>query len=183
MLMTPAKARLIAWIGYLRFALNVSKQKAACQEAREEIDSGIMPDLTCANCGSESTMTFEMANAGGTSYGQFGGMTYSQGAGVGGFGGRGFQQTQLAARLAPPRGPGFFNTPTIILFIASVSIFVFFSASNHSVVGLALSLIAVGTLIYWRRPLAHAETAAYQAQLEQWRRSIVCLRCGHTWVS
>lgn len=142
-----------------------------------------MADLTCANCGSESTTTFELANAGGTSHGQFSGMTYSQGAGLGGFGGHGIQQTQLASRLAPPRSPSFFDTTTILLFVVAVAILPIGLAIDFGGTGLLLSLIAVGGLIYWRRPRFSREAGAHHVHLERWRRSIICLRCGHTWIS
>ncbi len=121
-----------------------------------------------------------MAHLSGTSTGNLSGLTYSHGGGLGGFGGKTKQQTQLAAITAPPRPPSFTNA---VVIIGGIFIFLFFCKSaQNGLLGLLILIGGAVGLYFLRNKSYQAEKAQYQEAIEIWRRSTICLRCGHTWM-
>ena len=141
--------------------------------------------MTCPQCGSDSSVTFEMANASGTSSGKLSGLTYSHGGGLGGFGGKTSQQTQIAARTAPPRQPTSSATAfAIVGGIISFSMLVSFISdpSLSLAVGCVAAIGTVVALFKWLNKNAEKDRERYEQQIRAWRRSAICMRCGHLWV-
>ena len=140
--------------------------------------------MTCSQCGSDSSVTFEMAHASGSSTGNLGGLTYSPGIGLGGLGGKTSHQTQLAVRTAPPRRP--VSSVTAVVVIGGI-IFLFLllfavATAEASVVIACILVIAAATgSSYFLNMNSKKDLQRYEQNVEGWRRSVICMRCGHAW--
>jgi len=151
----------------------------------ERRQPSMQSSMTCPQCGSDASVTFEMANASGTSIGNIGGLTYSPDAGLGGFGGKTTQQTQLAARTAPPRHPH----SSVPLAVILVSVLFLSSAFLVGVTGSgagALAILVFGGIVivalgYWLNKDFQKDVERHARAIDSWRNSVICLRCGHAW--
>lgn len=100
------------------------------------------------------------------------------GVGTGGFGGgvasgktTGTVQSALSQRASPPSGMPM-TTLCMVAFLLT-TVFGLFKSIWFAVAGLCL----VGAIAMWP-----SEAKAHQATLEIWRKTRMCLRCGHFYV-
>lgn len=151
----------------------------------ERRQPSMQSSMTCPQCGSDASVTFEMANASGTSIGNIGGLTYSPDTGLGGFGGKTTQQTQLAARTAPPRHPNSIVPLAVILvslLFLSIAFIVGVTGSGAGALAiLFFGGIAVVALGYWLNKDFQNDVERHARAIDSWRNSVICLRCGHAW--
>lgn len=154
-----------------------------------------MVNSNCPRCGSDNTVTFQMAYGPGASAGTFSAISYARRLGLITTGGRSSQMTALAARAAPPRRPPWgcwwmfalyvicgVGTPYLILKVnggfpaGTFTDAQLVNASNLLSVSAYAAILLAGVSVYlWRR-------RNYGRALRQWECSWLCLRCGHAWL-
>ena len=168
----------------LELALRDSEPLSQSPATRSEYRSPMQAAMTCPQCGSDSSVTFEMAHASGSSTGNLGGLTYSPGIGLGGFGGKTSHQTQLAVRTAPPRRP---VSSVIAVVVIGGIIFLFLllfavaTAEASVVIACIVVIAAVTGSSYFLNMNFKKDLQRYEQNVERWRRSVICMRCGHSW--
>lgn len=151
----------------------------------------------CPECGSKQTrkvsVIYEEGTADTHQRGGFAGTTFER-DGIhslsGHYGGRGRVETKLAQRVAPPhlQSPGDFYIRVAILgslaCLLLMGICLFILDLMLPVLVLLVIMVGVAFWAFSQRETANRwhQERIYQPQLEQWRQSYYCLRCGHTFI-
>jgi hypothetical protein len=137
--------------------------------------------MNCSQCGSDSTITFEMAHASGTSTGRMSGLTYTPHGGLGSFGGKTTQQTNLAARTSPPLAPNFLNW--LMVLGSFILLYIFIAAIvTNSLVGFLIFFGGLIGLSLWRNKKYQHQKEQHRLRVDAWLKSVICMRCGFVWV-
>ena len=144
----------------------------------------------CPKCASPETRSFEMTYLSNTSTGSLVAGSYNfSGGGATITTGKLSQQSNLAGYVQPPIAP----TMGMGLVIVGVVIALFFGMflmgnlirANYAAFGLFVMLglpIFAGYQCYRYEKIGYLRRfAVFNSQLEQWRASWICMRCGHRW--
>ena len=154
---------------------------------------------SCPRYHSENTQSFEMVYSSGTSKGSVAALSFDVDSGsVISTGGAVSRQSNLAASVAPPLPPPMGANQIIVKgLIACLTALVvglmawwatgyFLSADVATFIGVGLAIVIVIAGIAWG---GYIESVRHTKNMEEfkrvkladWRRSWICLRCGHRW--
>lgn len=152
----------------------------------------------CPKCRSSQTASFEMLHQKGTSSGTINASTITVGGDFGLTSGHFNSQSALAQKLSPPVSPKAGCGIQILIGIGAGILGIFIGggilegidavvklSQNTSLMVLPFILI-VGFLLYglylYNRHIQRNKIPVYHEQLEEWTNSMICTRCGFTWV-
>lgn len=144
----------------------------------------------CPQCASPETRSFEMAYATSTSTGTLIASSYNfNGGGMTMTGGNIRQQSALAAYVTPPPRPQSAAALTgfMILFgfLVGLSLCYVLTTAGYTLFGLLLFFVfpvGIGCPVWRSSAREYAQKLAeYHLAVAHWRRSWICLRCGHRW--
>jgi len=139
----------------------------------------------CPSCGSENIQRLSVIWKGGTS--NWDGSAVGVGMGSGGVGGGvalmgGTSQTLLADDAAPPRKVSPWTVLIVLILVLVGSIIIFMGALKNSLpleLDLFLVVFTVSiTALYFILNTIRYNTKIYPVEVEKWRNSFLCLRCG-----
>ena len=143
---------------------------------------------TCPKCDSEDTRSFEMVYTEGTTTGTFAAGSYTFGVGATLTKGQTSNQSMLASRTRPPIEPsmslGLVVVAFILSFIIAIILFSFLPEFSGGLkfllfLGVVAGLTALVYFLERRRQQPRVEQ--YAKDIAVWKRSWICLRCGHAW--
>ncbi len=132
--------------------------------------------MDCPACASQSTRKFNIVYEEGT--------TKGTSEGSSGHSTEHFSQTPLAKRCSPPDEP----SPGFLLGIVGFAISVWFAFKLGAVFGsfwlgaITFFIAFVGLTFFWSRILARKAFVKYHTAYEQWQKSWICTKCGHSFV-
>lgn len=143
---------------------------------------------TCPKCGSEDTRSFEMVYTEGTSTGTFAAGSYTLGVGATLTKGQTTNQSILASRTQPPIKPtislGLIVVAFVFSFIIAMILFSLlpnFSGELKFLVFLGVIAGLMALVYFLERKRQQPRVEQYEKDIAVWRRSWICLRCGHAW--
>lgn len=161
-----------------------ARRKASQPAIRYCVGADQMPtiNLSCTNCGSDSTQKLSSIHEAGTSHGttksvgSFGGM--GQGGSVGGLHtstGTTFNQTALATKLAPPQKK---KTGKLLASFSFMAVFIPFClefAPTFIRFLVGFSLLGLGIFLFIRNK--NYNSTEYPRLMEPWSKQFYCHRC------
>jgi hypothetical protein len=155
--------------------------------------------MNCPQCDSAETRTLEMAYAANTSSGTLTAKSYTFGVGATLTAGQIKQQSGLASRIQLP-SPPFLTSwgttlivslmPVILVAIIAGQIATLFdpllmtptSGVIIIVPSLMTAILLSPRIFKMMRVKNEKKKEAYAHNIERWRKTWICLRCGHTWI-
>jgi hypothetical protein len=95
------------------------------------------------------------------------------------------QQTQLAARTAPPRHPNS-SVPLAVILVSLLFLSIAFIVGVTGSGAGALATLFFGGIVvvalgYWLNKDFQKDVERHTRAIDSWRNSVICLRCGHAW--
>jgi hypothetical protein len=143
----------------------------------------------CPRCESAETRSFEMAYASSTATGSLVATSYNFNIGATLTGGSLTQQSALAAYVTPPRAPRKDASLVVVcgfgaLFVAAILCAITFGDAFPAFCFLIVvaATVSATTAVYKHQTREFQKAQSiYQEALAYWRRSWICLRCGHRW--
>jgi hypothetical protein len=131
--------------------------------------------MKCTSCGSEQTRKFSVVFEEGTTTGRSESLTGNEV--------EHFSQTPLAKKCSPPEAPkvgGFLTLiGAFVSLVVALKVGNFFGGFSYGVAGFVASMFVL--FLVWRAVIGNHNSAQYAIRLAEWRKSWVCLKCGHTY--
>lgn len=149
---------------------------------------------SCPRCHSDNTSSFPMIYNSGTTTGRFSAISYGEGTGLIGTGGKTRSQSLLAQQAAPPPPPkdSRFLVLAVVAIIGFIVVFpvliVIAIEKNISVtlvVAITILLYVAFSFFYYRfnQESANLEKQLFQVRYADWSQSWMCLKCGNAFIS
>lgn len=142
----------------------------------------------CPQCESAETRSFEMAYASSTASSTLVASSFNFEIGATVTGGTLTQQSALAAYVRPPTVPPSNNAVPLFILLGSLAGFIpliAFAAWGYAEFGVLMLIATTVAIAITGSRRGEQEyqqrKAAYLEALAHWRRSWICLRCGHRW--
>ena len=143
----------------------------------------------CQRCGSDNTSSFQMIYQSGTQSGNFKALSYGLGTGAIGAAGKTNSQSLLSQQTTPPPMPKLTGSDFIFACIAGIALIVltqtFLDVIGYDalpILTIICFIVGFSGLYFFRNEYIKKKKVIWKGDMQKWRNSWMCLKCGNIWL-